>query len=300
MASDTEGAISHQAAVSLDVRLRLPQRQGFRHVQDAGRSAPGQVAHRRLPGFRHSPGARPARRHGEYRHSLSQPQRRSGRGKPAFVPGPAGHRRQARHRRRLGPDGRLLQDHQARAADDPAGKHDRQHACRSNSTWRWPCRAAGPISPSRSSRPCIDRKAEIRKILDDYGVPLVQVRRLHRLGRPALARSVQVASAAGAADRGSRDAARATDEGVTLAQLKEWLAERRRSERRTRQCNRRPAIVGRIGYLLDHGADVNTRFGDGYTPLDQRRALRLRQGRHLSARAQGRRRTSPTPATGLR
>ena len=117
-----------------------------------------------------------------------------------------------------------------------------------------------------------DHKSEVRKILDDYGVPLVQCEDCivsgdlpsHGPYKSQAELDQQTAEAAKAAK--AVDAAASTDEGVTLAQLKEWLANG--ADPNEELAN---AILGqdlgRIGYLLEHGADINVRFGDGYTPL---------------------------------
>ena len=112
-----------------------------------------------------------------------------------------------------------------------------------------------------------DRKSDIKKILDDYGVPLVQCEDCivsgslpsHGPYKSQALSERQTAEAAKGADA-------ATDEGVTLAQLKEWLANGADPNEELGN-----AILGqdlgRIGYLLEHGADINARSGDGYTLL---------------------------------
>ena len=113
-----------------------------------------------------------------------------------------------------------------------------------------------------------DRKSEIKKILDDYGVPLVQCEDCIVSGslpsHGPYKSQAQTEQQTAEAVKAAADAT--TDEGVTLAQLKEWLANGADPNEELGN-----AILGqdlgRIGYLLEHGADVNTRFGDGYTPL---------------------------------
>jgi ankyrin repeat protein len=111
-----------------------------------------------------------------------------------------------------------------------------------------------------------DHKSDIHKILDDYGVPLVQCEGCIVSGNlpshgpyKSQAMPPQETAASGKADQ-------TTDQGVTLAQLKGWLANGADPNEELGN-----AIVGqdlgRIGYLIGHGADINTRFGDGYTPL---------------------------------
>jgi len=113
-----------------------------------------------------------------------------------------------------------------------------------------------------------DHKGEIRKILDDYGVPLVQCEDCIVSGNlPShgpYKSQAQTEQQTAEAVKAAADAT--TDEGVTLAQLKEWLANGADPNEELGN-----AILGqdlgRIGYLLEHGADINARSGDGYTPL---------------------------------
>ncbi len=103
------------------------------------------------------------------------------------------------------------------------------------------------------------RKDEIHKILDDFGVPLVQCAQCiisgnlpsHGDYKPQLP-APQVAEKDGGKS--------------TLAQLKQWLANGANPDDELGN-----AIVAadlqRVGYLLDHGANPNVRFGDGYTAL---------------------------------
>ncbi|HET7779841.1 MAG TPA: quinoprotein dehydrogenase-associated putative ABC transporter substrate-binding protein, partial [Rudaea sp.] len=111
-----------------------------------------------------------------------------------------------------------------------------------------------------------DRKSEIRKILDDYGVPLVQCEDCIVSGNLPSHGPYKSQAQTEQQTAEASEAARVSDEGVTLAQLKEWLANGADPNEELGN-----AILGqdlgRIGYLLEHGADVNTRFGDGYTPL---------------------------------
>jgi len=111
-----------------------------------------------------------------------------------------------------------------------------------------------------------DRKGEIKKILDDYGVPLVQCEDCIVSGNLPSHGPYKSQAQTEQQTAEASDAARVSDEGVTLAQLKEWLANGADPNEELGN-----AILGqdlgRVGYLLEHGADVNTRFGDGYTPL---------------------------------
>ena len=106
------------------------------------------------------------------------------------------------------------------------------------------------------------RKDEIHKILDDYGVPLVHCDECVVSGDLPSHGPYKQLPVPQVADQGTGG----VRGGTTLAQLKQWLANG--ADPNDELGN---AIVAsdieRIGYLLQHGADVNTRFGDGYTPL---------------------------------
>ena len=105
-----------------------------------------------------------------------------------------------------------------------------------------------------------DGKAEIRKILDDYGVPLVQCEGCIVSGDlpshgPYKSQAEPKTTTAAAKPRGSE-----------LPRLK--VALKQGADPVEELGN---AIVAddaeRVAWLLDHGADVNARFGDGYTAL---------------------------------
>lgn len=102
------------------------------------------------------------------------------------------------------------------------------------------------------------RKSEIHKILDDFGVPLVRCDHCIISGNLPSHGAYKRPPATQTAD---------TDKSsVTLAQLKQWLANGANPDDELGN-----AIVAadlqRVRYLLDHGANPNVRFGDGYTPL---------------------------------
>ncbi|MGH6741658.1 MAG: ankyrin repeat domain-containing protein, partial [Bradyrhizobium sp.] len=103
--------------------------------------------------------------------------------------------------------------------------------------------------------------AEIHKILDDFGVPLVRCAECIISGDlPSHGEYKPQLPAQHLADSGK------SSSGVTLAQLKEWLANGASPDDELGN-----AIVAadlqRVSYLLDHGANPNVRFGDGYTAL---------------------------------
>ena len=116
-------------------------------------------------------------------------------------------------------------------------------------------------------RALAEHKDEVKKILDHFGVPLVECADCIVSGSLPSHGPYKPQEVPPPAQTAQTGADNATDEeGVSLAKLKEWLANGADPNEELGN-----AIVGqdlgRIGYLLEHGADVNTRFGDGYTPL---------------------------------
>jgi quinoprotein dehydrogenase-associated probable ABC transporter substrate-binding protein len=106
------------------------------------------------------------------------------------------------------------------------------------------------------------RKDDIHRILAEYGVPLVTCDHCIVSGDlPSHGPYTPALPAAQVADKNAGKPAAAS-----VAQLKKWLAEGANPQEEFGN-----AIVAddlpRVSYLLDHGADVNDRFGDGYTPL---------------------------------
>lgn len=106
-----------------------------------------------------------------------------------------------------------------------------------------------------------DKKDVVRKILDDYGVPLVQCDRCIISGD-------LVAHAPYTSDEEQRVARVPVkaDPGASLEQLKQWLAGGADAEKELSNA----ATAGdpvRVAYLLDMGVDINVRDSEGYTPL---------------------------------
>lgn len=107
-------------------------------------------------------------------------------------------------------------------------------------------------------------KDKIRKILDDYGVPLVQCESCI-IGGELLAHGPY----AGDAERQlakAPDPAQPAAGNVTLDQLKQWLKDGADKNEELRNAATAGDAV-RVRYLLDQGADINVRDAEGYTPL---------------------------------
>jgi hypothetical protein len=277
----------HQAVVSLDVRVRLPQRQGFRHVQVDGRSAPGQVAHRRLSGVavrqalaQHGVMANTVIHYLSHNGDLVEENQPSyqiqqvidGKLDIAAAWGPmAGYYKTIKH---------------APLTIQPVNTIDNTVPLEFDMALAVP-RGRPDIAKS-VEQALTDRKGEIKKILDDYGVPLVQCEDCIVSGNLPSHGPYKSQAQTEQQTAEASDAARVTDEGVTLAQLKEWLANGADPNEELGN-----AILGqdlgRVGYLLEHGADVNTRFGDGYTPLISAVRFGFDKIACVSDRAQGRR-----------
>jgi ankyrin repeat protein len=121
-----------------------------------------------------------------------------------------------------------------------------------------------PEVGSAVERALVERSKDIHKILDDFGVPLVQCADCIVSGN--LPSHGPYKSQAMPQQTAEARMVEPDTNGVTIAQLKEWLANGADPNEELGN-----AIVGldlgRIGYLLDHGADVNARLSDGHTPL---------------------------------
>ena len=106
-----------------------------------------------------------------------------------------------------------------------------------------------------------ERKSDIHKILEDFGVPLVKCDECLISGDlPSHGAYAPVKPVVESA------AAIAKDHAVRMAELKKWLAHGANPNDELND-----AIVAddaeRVRYLLGHGAHVDTRDGEGYTPL---------------------------------
>lgn len=103
-----------------------------------------------------------------------------------------------------------------------------------------------------------DNKAEIQKILNDYGVPLVQCSRCTVAGilpaHGSYTKPVVAASEAPSANK------------AALADLEKRIAAGADPNQELSDAIL-AADSGRVKFLLDHGADVNKRDSQGYTPL---------------------------------
>ena len=101
---------------------------------------------------------------------------------------------------------------------------------------------------------------EIRGILDAYGVPLV------KCGDCIISGDLPSHGPYKPLQERMQTASSKPDEASGLARLKKELAQGAKPDEELDN-----AIVAddaeRVSYLLEHGADVNARFGNGYTPL---------------------------------
>jgi quinoprotein dehydrogenase-associated probable ABC transporter substrate-binding protein len=109
----------------------------------------------------------------------------------------------------------------------------------------------------------VEKKDALRKILDEYGVPLVQCDSCVISGSlpahgPYRERPQQQLAGAepGPEEQG----------GVSLAQLKEWLKQGANPNAELSNAATAGDLV-RVKYLVENGADINTRDFEGYTPL---------------------------------
>ena len=124
------------------------------------------------------------------------------------------------------------------------------------------CRGADRTSKRPSKQALAQHKSEIHQILVDYGVPLVKCEECTVSGDLPSHGPYAAAEARGADGGGDRKDTRRTD----WPPLKKWLAEGANPDDELND-----AVVaddvGRVGYLLAHGAHAEVQDGDGYTPL---------------------------------
>jgi quinoprotein dehydrogenase-associated probable ABC transporter substrate-binding protein len=108
-----------------------------------------------------------------------------------------------------------------------------------------------------------EKKAEIEAILREYGVPLVQCSRCTIAG-DLPAHGIYTAPAAATAERDPSKIA--PDQKVTRERLEAWLAEG--ADLNAELANAvLAADAERVTFLLEKGADINSRDPQGYTPL---------------------------------
>ena len=119
-----------------------------------------------------------------------------------------------------------------------------------------------------------DEKDKIRKILDDYGVPLVQCEECVISGDlPAHGPYKSTPPATNVAQAQEARVAKAYAPPATLDQLKIWLKDGADPNKELSNAATAGDLV-RVRYLVEHGADINTRDAEGYTPLQN--AVRTR------------------------
>ncbi len=119
----------------------------------------------------------------------------------------------------------------------------------------------------RLNQALVDEKDKIRKILDDYGVPLVQCSACVISGElpshGAYKNSPPPVNVA-AEPNGSKNSPYAAD--ATLDQLKSWLKQGASPDQELSNAATAGDLV-RVRYLVERGANINTRDAEGYTPL---------------------------------
>jgi len=109
-----------------------------------------------------------------------------------------------------------------------------------------------------------DEAQKIRKILDDYGVPLVQCDECVVSGD--LPAHGPYKSTAPATNIAEARIAKAYAPAATLDQLKLWLKQGADPNKELSNAATAGDLV-RVRYLVEHGADINTRDAEGYAPL---------------------------------
>ena len=125
-------------------------------------------------------------------------------------------------------------------------------------------------------------KDEVHRILVDFGVPLVKCDACLRLRRSCPRTDPYKPEDTAPPSR----AQIAAEHRARMADLKKWLAQGANPDNELGD-----AIVAndidRVRYLLEHGAHVDARDGEGNTPLINATSLQLRRGGDLPRRPQG-------------
>lgn len=107
----------------------------------------------------------------------------------------------------------------------------------------------------------VKEKGQIRRILDDYGVPLVACETCVISGTLPSHGPYQEQAA-----EPVTESAKAKGGAIPIAQLEDWLAQGSSPDRELSN-----AVIGddigRVRYLVEHKANVNTRDEEGYAPL---------------------------------
>ena len=169
-------AADDRPVLPLDLRLRHPQ--GPRAAGPiARRPRAAEAQDRRADDRRrrrqHAAGARAGRPRHRRQHRRLHRLRRLPRGEPAGADHRGGGEGGRGRRGRLGAAGRLLRQAVAGAAGAHAGEAgaSSRRGCRSPSASRWACRKGNKELRDELDAILKKRKAEIDRILDDYGVP---------------------------------------------------------------------------------------------------------------------------------
>ena len=295
MATGTEGAMVLEAALPLDLRPRLSQRQGHQH-QEPGRSDAEEAARRRVSGVGDPRGPRPSTAWSTTpwfttsattptsSWKINPPTRCSKSSTaPSTSPRP-GVRWRATTQKVL----------HAPLVIQPVNLMEKQHPAW-NSTWRSPCRGADPTSKRRSSGRSWSTRPKSSRFCVDYGVPLVKCEQCIDLRRPAVARSLR----SGRSRAGQRRGYRAKCAMQRMADLKKWLAQGANPDDEL-QMPSSPTTSTASATCSTHGAHVDARDGEGYTPLINATRFGFVDVATYLIDAQGRCEPAATAATGRR